>query len=317
MWALVACLAMVLAGCASEEIEGPAAAPPEDDVQLDTRVSSTLGAVQGLVVDESHLPVGNATVTLSSGKRGGEELTRTNASAGGAFSFALLEPATYRVSAEATGFGTASGLVKVTAAEVAEVQLTLTEVASEEPYVIQLIQVGRLSCAGSYIVTPTGGNCPGEPREWNIVFEVPDGFVRVMSEAQWESPETLAQYFYVDNESTNSGATTLTLAELWGESPLRITFDPGEQKQTASENPVFAGTFTELPSEKFNLNTSTYNAGLYANEVNSTLGPACKYVYGRCAGVGFALDLRWTQYVSVFVNGLPADAESYTALPKE
>ncbi|HLE47405.1 MAG TPA: carboxypeptidase-like regulatory domain-containing protein [Candidatus Thermoplasmatota archaeon] len=309
-------VAATASGCVGGDA-GPAAASLSDAPILDDRVSRTQGAILGTITDASRLPVGNATVILFAGGAKGEELARATTLVDGAFAFPLLDPTTYRLHAEAQGFGTASILVTVTPEEVSDVRLMLADAPSKVPYVVLLTKIGRLSCAGAYVLTPTGGNCPNEPSTWNIVFVVPEGYHRIMSEAAWQGSDQLAQYFYVDNESTNSGVTTLTLAEAWGKSPIRMTFNPGEKKQTMSSNPVFAGTFTALPNgTKFSLNISTYYAGLYADEINSTGGAACKYVYGRCAGVGFTLDLRWTQYISVFVNGLPDGIETYSAIPK-
>jgi hypothetical protein len=43
--------------------------------------------------------------------------------------------------------------------------------------------------------------------------------------------------------------------------------------------------------------------------------PACRPVYSRCAGIGVTLGLRYTQYLSIFIHGVPDDVEAYSAVP--
>ena len=283
-------------------------------------VTDSTGAVEGVVVDTALQPLENATVQLLQANKEGSVVQETLSTVGGAFAFSLVSPGDYRVRAALEGFGFASRLVSIEAGTSSKVQLTLDETASTDPYLMTFIKSGYLSCSVAAVFFPTQNRCPGDEANGNssIRFDVPEGFAFLVSESQWDAPgEELSQYFYARYRNETSGDNeTRSVLDLWGPSILRSTFRPGELK--AAVNPQTGALIVNapVPTGAFNLTVTSYYAGRYADELDQTANPLCRPIYSRCAGVGATAGLRYQQFVSIFIFGVPEDVENYSAIPE-
>lgn len=317
--AALAMLALAWAGCVGTS----AMETPEDTGSSlgPAEVTATTGAVEGIVVDRSFQPLPNATVQLLTADKSGGLVAETTSGESGAFVLSLLEPGNYRLRASLVGFGNASRLLTVEAGSARSVQLTLDEAASTEPYLLTFIKSGYLSCAPATIIFPINNRCPGDEANGNstIRFDLPEGFRFFISESQWEAPgEDLSQYFYARYLNETSGENeTRSILDLWGGSVLRSSFRPGELK--AAVNPQTGALIVNapVPTKAFNLTVTSYYAGQLSDEINETANPLCRPIYSRCAGVGITLGLRYYQFLTIFIHGVPDNVEEYSAIPEE
>lgn len=299
-------LGLLLSGCsAGSSVSEPRALGDEASVSSVAEFSDTTGAVEGTVTDVSLQPVANATLILSGSAIGSEPIANSSTDGEGRFAFSFLEPGTYRVRAEAPDFEPSASLVDVAAGVSRRVTLTLGDVPSQEPYSILLIKTGMQSCSAAVIVAPSGNSCTGNRNETNMWFKVPEGFQYLLSETDWSSSEELTIWYYVSN-TTFSNVDRKILGAVWGLPVLRIGFFPNESYPT----------FDPVPTKPFLMQATSYYGGHFSKEVNWTAGPVCRYnIYGRCTGVGVTLGLRYTQYLTAFIYGLPEDYQSYSAVP--
>jgi hypothetical protein len=310
-------LLMTLAGCAGGASEPAPAAAQQDFAGVE--FDDSTGAIEGTVIDTGLQPLENATVQLLRADKGGTLVGETLSTLGGAFGFSRVEPGAYRVRATLDGFGSASRLVTVEAGATESVRLPLEDSASTDPYVMTFIKSGYLSCAAATIVFPTNNQCPGDEAIGNatIRFDIPEGFLFFISETQWEKPgEHLSQYFYARylNESSDKNETR-SILDLWGGSVLRSSFSPGELKATVNPGTGALIVNAPVPTKAFNLTVISYYAGQFSEEINQTVNPVCRPVYSRCAGIGVTLGLKYQQFLSIFIFGVPDDVEHYSAVP--
>lgn len=191
-------LAVWLAGCAG----GGSQTEASDDDQVEPPAadfSGSTGAIEGFVVDDTLLPIGNAAVSL--------QVSRTtavlaNATTGpdGRFVFSRVDPGTYLVTVQATGYGDGSSFVQVTAGEAAELRVTVDDLPSNDPYVDTFIEVGILRCAFSYVAfadTCTIEAAMGENRN-QIDFNISAGHQWIIDETYWDdSSVTMDHDFFV------------------------------------------------------------------------------------------------------------------------
>lgn len=307
---------ITLAGCAGTSAEISPTATANDLVAAEA--TDSLGAIQGVVIDTSFQPLENVTVQLVQANKEGTLVEATTSTVGGAFAFSLIEPGDYRVRGSLEGFGSASRLVNIEAGVTSNVQLVLDQTASTEPYLMTYIKSGYLSCAFAAILFPTENRCPLDTNgNSSIRFEIPDGFAFLVSESQWDSPgEHLSQYFYARYRNETSGRNeSRSVLDLWGSSVLRSTFRPGELKATVNPGTGALIVNAPVPTTAFNLTVTSYYAGRYSEELNQTANPACRPIYSRCAGIGATAGLRYQQFLSIFIFGVPDDVENYSAIP--
>lgn len=305
---------VALAGCTSggdqQVPAGTSTAPSAPQVE----VSGDFGAIQGLVVDSSYVPVPGANVTLT--RVGSDDASRmivTNVE--GQFAFSGLRPGTFEVAVEAGLFAPGRALVQVEAASVREVVVTLSEVAAAVPYVEFFVEPGIVGCGFGAVVI--GGECGDEPvttaNRNRFAFEVPEGHQAIVSEVDWERTSDAVSVRYGLKENVSEGGNGELIGLIIDTPVLRGEFYPGQPGP-----PGFAGE-TPVPvpdSERaFVLFLSTAYVGAYQEEFNETLGPVCDALIGSCYGVGVAPDFRFTHYVTVFVNDKPADLAFYTGVP--
>ena len=145
----IALVVVLFAGCISE---APILAHEEPSATADALAGEGLGGIEGILIDDSLVPVPAATVALDSG-------AETTSDESGVFRFARLEPATYRLTAMSPTHEPATADVEVLPDQVASVQLTLVPLASNATYFETIPQAGFMACGfGGYILGPPFGN---------------------------------------------------------------------------------------------------------------------------------------------------------------
>lgn len=310
-------VSLTIAGCTGTAAELTNTDAPTEFVPGE--FTDSTGAVEGIVVDTAFQPLENATVQLLQANKEGTAVAEVRSVVGGAFAFSLVTPGDYRLRATLEGFGFASRLVSIDAGATSQVQLTLDKTASTDPYLMTFIKTGYLSCAPATILFPINNRCPGDEPNGNstIRFDIPQGFAFLVSESMWDAPgEQLSQYFYARYLNETSGENeTRSVLDLWGPSVLRSTFRPGELKATTNPQTGALIVNAPVPTEAFNLTVTAYYAGRFADEINQTANPICRPIYSRCAGVGMTVGLRYQQFLSIFIFGVPDDVENYSAVP--
>lgn len=132
----------ILAGCVTGET---ADAPEITQQAAPAEFDEETGAIEGVVVDDSLVPIPGAVVGL----HGNEEfLTETDD--GGAFSFSKVPPGTHTILAQKIGFQTLSKAIDVPVGAVTPVELVLTPVPIDAPYYETHEQRGLFGCGSSW-----------------------------------------------------------------------------------------------------------------------------------------------------------------------
>jgi hypothetical protein len=303
---------LLLAGCSGPAQRSVAPVSSEAGIgYVPPQFSEETGGIDGLVVADDITPVAGATVALVSL----DAITHTDDA--GRFSSSLLAPGDYLVASNATGFEARAAKVFVQAGRAAEVHLTLARSAVVEPFTLVLIKNGILSCAPAAVMLQSTAACNtllGGAARYNqstFFFEVPRQWSHALTETTWPTKDFLAQDFY----AKKSWASTKhdPIFSKVGKPVLRGDVDPGQKSHGTT-----LSTATYVPVSAFILELTSGYAGQYADEVNGTAYPVCDAVSGQaCVGVGLAMDLRFSIYTSVFVNGRPTDLQHYTALPDQ
>lgn len=184
-------VATALAGCSET------ASPPEDDGfnAIDVETSDTLGAISGVVVSETIVPIAGAAVLLVSHD------TETVTDEEGRFVFEDLDPGVYFVSVEAPAFAGVQTSVEVAAGEVAKPRILLAADSSPQPYHATLQHNGFMQAwltIASFVlvvVAPESSGCDCE-----MIF-TPDGnastyIYEVTYEEALESPAGHGGYYW-------------------------------------------------------------------------------------------------------------------------
>lgn len=290
--------------------------PPTDvaPVRPQAVASSSKGAISGLVVDPTVYPIENATVTLQSSDGRGAVIATTTTGVAGDFAFALVEPGTYRVQAMRTDIGSGAALVFIEAERVSTVTITVNPIASQEPYLVLHIRTGLMRCGWSFVYS--AAYCPGANTVWNnqntLAYNVSAGHQAVTAETTWaRSSEYMDHDFYVKWKWTDTSAGLVDRA--LGLPVLRKDFVPAQLRPA-----TVLRTFVPFPNadQDFVFQTVTFYDGQYQDDINRTAGAACSYmILGYCTGVGIAVEFRFTQYVSVFMNEAPVNVKEYSAVP--
>lgn len=314
--AAILILVTAIAGCTESPTLVEPSSPDENPAQPAILTSEDLGAIAGTVVDNSVFPLPNITVRLSDTGQTAPLLATVNTKADGAFSFPLLEPRTYKVAASGSGFANRSALVSVIAGEIARTTLMLTDVASEEPYVELVVKNGIVTCTFATPMWPGDSTgCGGSSEGYVLNFQVPDGFQAIVGETTWATTDWLSQSYETLNQ-TSSAATGAWMDIVVGRDGLREQLFPGEKKPQANPNAAFANIWIPVPTESFLLSVRTYYSGQFADEMNQTMNPVCTSTFmPRCGGLGAVIELRFSLYLSVFMNGVPEGIHTYSALP--
>lgn len=311
-----------LAGCAGGgSKEDPASQTKFDDLAVE--VTATTGVILGIVVDAQIRPVADAQVTL---RGAGKDLSAAT-DVEGRFVFDNLEPGTYFLTVTSNLHKEVQTSAEVVAG-VADPPITRIQVErlfSQDPYSVQIVQEGFFECsqAGSGLWLYASSNCVVDPyrrfctspapcypsptqpmdnitqqkREWHA--DVESGWQQMVFEMTWEptaqgtSPNmgiVISTY-----KPTRSGSHWF--AQFEGSSPMRGQIDQGGEHETASgEDP------TEIPAE--GMQNMSYFVAVRPEDPGCTLG---------CVPPGFAINQKFTVYLTMFHYGKPPEGWSLVA----
>lgn len=242
-------LALALAGCAGS-------APPADDAfdDVDLSVSSTTGAIRGVVVDERIIPVVGATVKLAGPAAAARQASSDDQ---GRFVFDALQPGSYFLMVTSPLHKETQSSAEVVAgvAEPPVVRIQLERLFGQDPYSTQIAQEGFFECSQAGAGLYSSSNClydpyrwaTGEPgptqpidnvtqqqREWHA--DVAPGWQQLVFEMTWEPTS--------QGTSRNMGIVVSTykperdgahwFAEFEGGTPIRGQIDVGVEHESAS-----------------------------------------------------------------------------------
>lgn len=319
---LIVVLSTITAGCSGPSaIEGDAKPDDEPQAPGPVEVSQRHGGIEGSVVDTTLLPIANATVTLRESGGAGAVLSSTKTLEDGRFVFNLLDPGTYRVTATKRGFANTTQVAVVAAGEATIARLTLGDVPVEEPYVELMIQDGLISCAFAVVVV-SGVCLPDQtepvfgPYKVALFFPIPAGHQKAVSETDWPDRSQVFRNWYFHDETQDANFEGDWLGDAIGPAILRKEFTPGV---VPSSFAPFQTDGVPFPAseQNFTFLGITYYDGSYQEEINGTASPVCEQnpIVGYCTGAGVALGVRFTHYVTVFVNQAPASVAAYSAVP--
>lgn len=131
-------LTTFLAGCLGQDGQGDGGEVLKEQAEAGDRT----GGIQGVVTDTAVQPVEGANVTLL-------EIDRTVTTASdGSYAFSDLDPGTYTVSVNASGFVSARNGTQVSAGQVNNVDFLLTHLQSTEAYTQTFELEGFFECGG-------------------------------------------------------------------------------------------------------------------------------------------------------------------------
>lgn len=320
--ALLLIVAILLGGCLGGSTPAqPQGTESEAPIVGPALVSDSQGGIEGTVIDATLLPIPNVVVHLRESSGDAPALKNTTTALDGRFIFELVDPGTYRVSTSAPGFGNVTQLVVVVAGEAAKVRLVLTELPSDEPYVALLIQNGIFNCgvaviAVSAVCLPTVTGAVLGPHKTALFFPVPVGHQAVVAETDWPNREQVMRNWYMNDEKDDNVYDGDCLGDAIGGAILRKDFTPDT---TATSYSTLCPEVTVFPpsSQNFTLLVATFYDGAYQREIDGTARPVCDAnpAVGYCTGVGVIFEMRYTQYVTIFVNQRPEPLEAYSAVP--
>lgn len=142
-WEAFAILLIVLAGCSDP---APSADDGFDDV--DVQVSSTTGAIRGVVVDDRIVPVEGATVALAGSGVAGQE---TTTDAEGRFVFDALAPGSYFLQTTSPTHKATQTSTEVVAgvAEPPILRILVERLFQQDPFSVQIAREGFFECSQS------------------------------------------------------------------------------------------------------------------------------------------------------------------------
>lgn len=238
----VALLGLLLAGCANAP--APAALPPD--------VSSTTGAIHGIVVDPAIVPIAKVHVTLFV-PTGGNRTTTTDTQ--GRFAFGDLAPGTYVLGFEHLLYLPARAAATVTAGvDPAPTRVQLTPVFTATPYHEQLKYKGSLLCGYGTPATDSicvldytqlvcGGGCvpqehgtlqhlQGDRRSFNLT--VGANWQTLVLEAAFDKPAAGNAEDMVMSLSYTGRTAGEQFGSATGPSPLLLRFETGVRHATES-----------------------------------------------------------------------------------
>ena len=104
----------------------------------------------------------------------------------------------------------------------------------------------------------------------------------------------------------------------WKLATLRDALSESERAAQFVDGRVPATVTFEFPesSEEFVFRIETYYDGQYQSDFNNAAPAVCSLMLlGYCTGVGVALEMRFVEYVSIFMNGMPEDIAAYSVVP--
>lgn len=301
-------LSALAAGCVGDDASpsAPTVAQPDDTAV----VGHDEAGIEGAVVDETLLPIANATVVLENGTRQGGALAEVVTGSAGAFSFYGLAAGNYRLVVTAEGYERTATLVQVRAAHIEQVQVVLGETASAVPYVDLFIGVGHQPCGISIVIT--SGNCM-DGATITFHFPIAEGHRLTMTETTWEDSTIAMDVTYTVKLSEDDEGVFIG-GSIEPHPPIRHLLYPEAEpfgRDALDDEPrLIPDTNTS-----FILETYGFYDGHYQDVTNATLYPVCALFLGYCTGAGVDFDFRYTIYATAFINEAPGDPTTYTAIP--
>lgn len=299
---------LVLAACTAGPGTQNATGTEPDPVAPVAVVTNTMGGIQGIVTDESLVPIGGATVLIA------ERFLNTTTDPQGRFAFSLLDPGTVQLDAEAAGHHSTAAIVTIVAGYVATITLSMASLPVVEPYHKTLSQAGFIACSLAYKI-------PGVSQSnssWLALCGVPDlvlgpgaldrfsltwslqpffGLSAAMGETTWESTQTTGKGLHVRWWVRQEGkAGERGFQNAYGPSPLRAPISTDAINATVAN----ASGWKQCGEAKCSLLSSHY-AHAY------TLGQAYPIDFG------VVVQQRYEDYLSLFYWQKPA--AGFSALP--
>ena len=299
---------VVLAGCAASESASNVSLEALED----------MGAIAGVVVDEAISPVPDVNVALvRSGNTDAVLNATTNAA--GEFQFEAVEPDLYLLNIVDPRFQNTTQEVTVLAGEVSAARITLIGLPGVVPYTVVYMKSGLISCNIPIIVESltcnSGSTGVVPPANKDFRHEIPTGHQLIVIEQEWPSADESMTIWVERNYPPEEDKPADRFLIKMGQSVMRIVMSPEQ---------AFCCSTSEIPkvpvppsNQNFSLQLRSFYAGKYQPEINQTLAIVCITYYGSdaCRGVGVALDFRFQQYVTGFVNYRPNNWQEYSARP--
>lgn len=309
--AIVALLAFSLSGCVrAESIDSSDSADATAPSHIDAG-SASGGAIVGSVVNEELVPIENALVAI-------DDLTPATTDASGRYSVEGLEPGEHRLIAQALGYESVARRIALAADETLEIQIVLVRLEILDPHTLLFIKSGIVRCGISYVYIADSCNVANVfgASEARFSFNVSVGHQALVVETNWPRKTEYMDHDFWTRSKWNDTSLTI-VGHAIGLPILRKEFRAGENitwtTTAGSRNAYFPESDT-----KFVFRADTYYDGQYQQELNSTAPTVCQNMaFGYCAGVGVALDFKFTQYVSVFMHASPGDLRGYSAIPDQ
>lgn len=302
-WAL--CAVVLIAGCfgSAGETGSDATTNPTTHATADDAAD-----LRGLIVDEELRPVAGARVAV-------DEQWANTTDADGRFELEELPPGAHRVRVDAFGYESTARQVDLVAGQALDIQVKLDILPVREPWTEVIPVVAYTMCDGAAVVllTPFSGVCPGSTTVHQV--QINESWRYAVIELAWETSDSMMLWLDDDYACTENNPCW---AMEVGSSVLRAEAapqDPDIAREYASDGQY------QYPNGSFELTTLLTYTGMYRDELNATLGPACAASpttgdHG-CYGIGMSLGIPLDLYVSVFHWERPSAPASYSAVPAE
>lgn len=309
---------VLLAGCAGAAPPAEEAGPTGEIPDEPSDVTDELGAIRGVVVDDSAYPIANASVVLETTGLDPAEIDNTTTDEAGAFRFRLVEPGTYRVRvAHAAYFETAT-IVQVAAGEVAEPRVLISFRPRDVPYVELRIMNGATGCDSVGLVVTfavLGDACPAAGPETGYSANLSDSWRYAVWELTWDAPDEFLGFLVTPNLFTCD--TDPCYGVTVGPPSVRLDGAPGRtmQNETGFYNDPTGGIIP-YPEGAFVTSVFAYHGGLLGRQTTQAMA-STGYCPEWCYGVGTTVERRFTVYESVFHFEAPPEPAAYSALPDQ
>lgn len=303
----------------SSAAPGASVALPEEDVLT----STSQGAIEGVVVDDSLAPIGNATVSITGSTIIDNRTTVTSES--GRFVFSLLDPGTYKLLATGVGYSTGLGFSLVSAGEATRVTISLSERPGKAAYSELRIHKAQLACSIAFVYASAGCGGSYTAAVWgsdtvNDWHQIPAGHKAITFETSWsQSSHSLGQQLVWSTHNiafaaNQTDTTFYYIGDGAGHPPLQKVLVSGQLASSYANKERYP-----VPEsvDGFWLQAQTYFLGDMQTEINQTAPSAvCANAFlGYCSGVGATIQEVVTHYITVFYNAAPENLDLYTAIP--
>jgi hypothetical protein len=304
VWAIaVSSLMLVgLSGCVGGSSErGEAQSAPIPAAQP-AKFDETTGGIEGLVHDDSLLPVAGAQVGIG----GLPNVPPVLSDEAGRFSFSLLPEGKYPIFVNKLGYEATAKQVAVTAGQIVSLDITITAIPIREGYYATTPITGLFGCGSSWRPALPAVNLYGVaacgvlsivgPSDYDqfLVRVKASGPILEWTSAVFESEWTSNQLFgagmsfswEVNTCSNDNGAT---FAEPAGRSPLRVRYGASEFDET------LAGILADSCSPP-DCTEEVCTLQIRAFSEPDTFGSS------SAADIGITFQQRFTHYFSEFYN---------------